>query len=302
MHQRERAVSRRRAFSLVELLVALPLMALATAMALALLLRAAAATRTETSSLSVRRELRHAAILLHRELAPLEGIDLIAWNDTLLDVQAHLGVLVACRLNATDIDVAPPLPDSDEAWIAAIRAGDEITTWVHTDMRSPSGSPVAVRRTVTGAPAMLADGPCGPTTASTAMAATTPATRSRRWRIPTSAGVSLPAAGAPLLVRRRIQYAHYRSGGHWWLGRRTRDALQWDVIQPVAGPLLSSARGGMQLRASRADGAITTQPESVATVHVTLRADRRQSSASLPSDSIVIEVALRASAWTRRRP
>lgn len=280
----------RRGTSLVELLVALPLGLIAAATAAILLVRLARATRTQGAQLTAIRELRHALAVLRDDLEPLEVRDVVAVSDTLIEIRAHLGVLHFCEpAGATSMIVAAP-ERLDDAWVAGIRAGDAVRSW--GGVADAGTVPVERLRTVVGGPVTIGRGACG----------IVPSVPTRRWRLTFADSQPQLAAGTPVLVQRGVRYQHYRSGGSWWLGRRTRDGVTWEGLQPVAGPLLSPSQGGMQAAALN-EAATPAGLDSVAAVRVVLRTPRRVvAPVTIPADSATIEVALRASAYRRWRP
>lgn len=266
---------------------------IAVGCATALLLRAARDTRATTGALGMTRELRHARQLVLADLSALEGRDLVRWSDTLIEFRGQLGLLVVCRLGATAIEVGAMPDERDAAWIADLRAGDELTAWQTAD--GVGDSLRIASRHVIGAATTMARGPCGSTGTGT----------TRRWSIPLALSPAVAAAGAPVIAHRPVQLVHYRSNGRWWLGRRTRSASGWDVVQPAAGPLRSAADGGLRVEARTAANRVTTVPESVAVLQLRFRALPSARAAALrgtTADSSRLDVALRAAAWSRGHP
>lgn len=274
----------RRGFTLVELLVALPLAALVAASAALLLVQQARHIRSGEARGRGVRELRHARLVLETDLAALRADDLLIVSDSLLEFRAQLGVGIVC-----DIDISGALVvvagDSGGSWVGGARAGDQVTVW---NWPAEVGAmPVALSATVRSAPVTMPAGICGPLPDSS--------TLQRRWKLdigglPPSARVG----GAPFRLQRFTRYSHYRSGTHWWLGRRTRDLTGWDVVQPLAGPLQSAARRGMRVRAIDRGGADATAGDSVKALRIELRAPREgPASAGTGEDSLRFEITLR---------
>jgi prepilin-type N-terminal cleavage/methylation domain-containing protein len=278
----------RTGFTLVELLVALPLATLAAATAALLLVRQAQHMRVAESRSSGSRELRHARLTLETELAPLHPGDFTSIADSLIEFRAQLGIVRACAIQGNGVLVVSAA-ESDRPWLAAVRAGDAITVWqwpVQT-----GGEPTAHSSPISGPASPLTVGLCG-------------ADSSRlRWTIPVTGIVAgMRLVGAPARIQRDTRYSHYRSGTHWWLGRRTRDATGWDGVQPVAGPLLSASAKGMRIRALDASGNGTHAVDSVSAVTLELRAPRAVArGARTTYDSTLFEVSLRG-ARTGGRP
>jgi hypothetical protein len=280
----------------VELLTALPLMAIATGCAVLMLAQAAADRRAQVGAHAGARELRHARAVLAAELAPLRARDLITVSDTLLAVRSQQGVAQLCTSDSLSLDIAvPPIGDAS-AWPDALKAGDAVRTWVAGT--AFADTPSEAMAALTGPARRIGGGPCGA------------ATVRQRWRLPVgglaSAGAPL-LVGAPVIAQREVQFVHYRSNGRWWLGRRARDGAGWETLQPVAGPLESPARRGLTLRGLNVARTSTTVTDSMAAVVLTLRVPvvaRPSSSAAarrvlLPPDSLTAELSLRAEAWSR---
>lgn len=276
----------RRGTTLVELLVALPLTLLVAVLAVALLLHVARTGRAQGARLTTLRELRHARLIMSRELEAVRSADLHLLSDTLLEFRSRLGLLVLCKVpDGATMEVAPPDGATGDDWVGSIRAGDDITAWA---LPGPTFAPPAPSTgTLVQSPSALGVGPCGPAPS----AALRP-----RWRLTL---VAAPTAslvpGMPLGVGRPVRYRHYQSGTRWWIGRRTRDAAGWDVTQPVAGPILPASQQGMQVQGFTPQGVATTVPDSVALLRLTLRAPRRLHDAMSPAiDSATVEITLRA--------
>ena len=108
--------------------------------------------------------------------------------------------------------------------------------------------------------------------------------------------------GAAVAVRRRTRLSLYRSGAFWYLGKRSRVANAWDVVQPVAGPFLSAAHHGLSVHLLDGAGALTLAMPNAAAVRVELRADRSPDGrAPLKRDTASFDVTLRAESAHRRR-
>jgi hypothetical protein len=275
----------------------LPLALLAAVAAAAILLRVARTARAQASMLSNASALRHAGLVVATELAPLDGRDLVMVTDTLLAFHGHLGVLEVCGGSAADVVVATPA-GSPDGWVSTIRAGDKLRGW--RTARAPGEEPQAVAHQVGAPPQVLVQASCG-------MGRHTV----RRWRLLLADSTNESGIGTPLLVTREVRYEHYRSGSTWWLGRRSRDGMGWDGLQPVVGPLSSPVGGGLVLRAHSANGTAVATPvplhdtvaRHIAGLDLTFRMPRRMGVYNGGrSDSASVSIALRASASGRRFP
>jgi hypothetical protein len=273
---------------LIELVVALPLIMVATVVAVALLLHVARTGRGQWARLATAHQLRHARLILARDLESIHGTDIQSLTDTLIEFRAHLGVLVLCAVPAgTVIDVAAPENAAAGGWVSGVRAGDDLNAWALPG--TPSDTPQRGIAPLLAPPSALGVGACGPAP----LAPPRP-----RWRLTLAAAPGLLLTpGMPLGIGRPVRYRHYQSGSRWWLGRRTRDAAGWDVTQPVAGPLLAAIDHGMAVQGYSRDGIATAWPDSMALLRIMLRAPRRAHDAmSAIVDSTVLEVPLRAAA------
>ncbi len=285
----------RRASTLVELLVSLPLAILAATAAALLIVRLGYATRAQSSALGTTRELRQVAQIVAADLESLGGRDLLVVSDTLLQFAEQLGVLMLCDVNGPRALVAAAPPGAGDLWVGALRSGDRVRLWRPSAAQRP---PIASPRTLDGTPMALAAGTCG-----------TDTIPRRRWRLAFGDSLGQAAAGTPVSVHRELRYRHYRSGTAWWLGRQSRDAGSWESIQPVAGPLRPPADGGMRLTARDVHGEPLRIVEStadsvrdrIAMVEVKMSMSRR--TARTPGrtiDSVAVLVPLRAEAFRRR--
>jgi hypothetical protein len=94
---------------------------------------------------------------------------------------------------------------------------------------------------------------------------------------------SLSAAiGAPVRVTRPLRYSLYRGGdGAWYLGEKDWSTAsgRFNTIQPVSGPFLSAAAGGLTFAyldsAGASIAAPVVDPTSIAAIRITLRGQTR---------------------------
>lgn len=297
-HQRAQLHARsrpRRASTLVELLVAIPLMALLTALAVALLLSTQRAAQRADLTLAASHELRHAGAILAAELRPISARDLVAWSDTSIEFESTVGTGIACAgRGPRDRIELLPTTNADGArtsWTSPAQVGDGVSLFLaptdsifaplphQSTLRATSST-----RTCTRSPLIDSSALPSAQTVTLTLIGTLPANIS---------------AGTPVRITRRIKYALYRSGPDWFLGRRERSTSGWDVIQPVAGPLLSARALGVVIKLRDAAGTTLRPGDTTATtVHLELRAPVRltPSSRSAPTtltDSATIDITLR---------
>lgn len=145
--------------TLVELLTALPLMAIATGAVLLILAQAAHDGRLTAHAQGNTRERRHARQLLQAELAPLAARDLVTVHDTVLEFWAAEGVALLCAIGPGVVEMAPAPGERLTAWMDGLRAGDQVIWW--SSPAAPGETPSRVTSSVTAAPVRLPRGPCG---------------------------------------------------------------------------------------------------------------------------------------------
>ncbi len=84
-----------------------------------------------------------------------------------------------------------------------------------------------------------------------------------------SSAVAGVTVGSPLRAFRPYIYKLYRGGdGHWWLGQRLRGGR----IQPLAGPFVSPAGGGLRFEYLTSAGSPALEPGEVSQVRISLEA------------------------------
>jgi type II secretory pathway pseudopilin PulG len=285
----------RRGGTLIELLIVLPMASLLAVAATATLLGAWRLVRRAAVSQGSTRELRHAHATLEAELRPLRARDLHTVTDTAVEFDALLGAGVVCAAprgptERIDVVSADPADARGVSWASGLQIGDALTLW-RTNGDSPT-SLVEHRTTVrdiswasacTASPWMV--GWADRRTVRLTLADASP---------------SALVVGAAVAARRRTRLSLYRSGSSWYLGKRTRTGGVWDVVQPVAGPLLSPAQGGMSVRVLDVAGVVTRRLPDAAAVRLELRADRAPDG-HLPTrrDTAAFDVVLRAESAQR---
>jgi type II secretory pathway pseudopilin PulG len=280
------AVTTRCGSSLVELLVALPILAIIGAIAIAVLLGAHKQARKSDTVQGNARELRHGGLVMATELRPLQPGDLIAWTDTSLEFQSLVGVGIACdtRVASRHIDMLPAW-ESDPArtaFITTAQPNDRVVAWRTGRDPGTRAAPFETRVASVASSTACAGSPLR-----------IDATRAIRLHVSDSSASPLQE-GTPVRITRRVRYALYRaSDGNWFLGRRSHDGTDWDVVQPVIGPLLSAASRGVNFVVTdSADVPLASGATSAAAVRIRFRAARVGVATSVV-DSTAFDVALR---------
>jgi hypothetical protein len=96
-------VTARRGGALLEVVAALPLIALVLAVATALLLTQSRVTLTTSARTEASATLAHASHVLAHDVRPLAGRDLIAWTDSSLYADVPVLVAVSCGAPAPNV-------------------------------------------------------------------------------------------------------------------------------------------------------------------------------------------------------
>lgn len=274
-----------RGSSLVELLVALPIMGIVGTLAVMLLLAAGRQARRNDALNAAVRELRHAAVVAGAELRPLQPLDLIAWTDTSVEFEALVGTGIACgnRARTAWVDLMPPDEPHPTAtrWIAPLQDGDRLT--LHMGSGAPPEPPMVWQTFATGT---TGGGACTPPLAPAVGVGTRVALDDSLPR-----GV---AEGTPARITRRTRYHLYRAGdGQWYLGRNTRGRALWDVTQPVAGPFRSATGGGLRIRVVDSIGSALPAGPSAAAAAIRLELRAPRDAVAATSDSTFVAIAIR---------
>ena len=289
-----------RGMSLIELLVALPLIALLGVLAVTLLLTVQRDALRLDGTLNASRELRHSAGILLSDLRVARSEDVIAWTDTALEFESTVGTGVVCAATYPVTFVAVPeasasatnfraTPDPAEAlWNSTPQAGDRVHLWrAGTTAFDQDVGATANIQTITNG------------TDCDRSPLRSPGTReTTRLTLRDTIGGRV-AVGAPVRITRRTRYSLYRaSDGDWFLGRRTLGVAGWDVIQPVAGPLAASRDRGLLIAVvDSAGNALASGTGRPLSVSLALRAPRqtgRGSAGRAAIDSTRITIALRS--------
>ncbi|WP_309670188.1 hypothetical protein [Gemmatimonas sp.] len=284
----------------MELLVALPIAALLAVAAAATLIGAWRLARRAESSQGGARELRHAQAAFESELRPLRAGDIQVLSDTAIEFDALVGAGVACAAavglpgssDRVEMVSADPTEARGVSWASSVQIGDALSLW---RTNPDSVSSLIEHRTA------VRDISWGAACNASPWMAGWADRRTVRLTL-TDGSPSALAIGAPVAVHRRTRLTLYRSGVLWYLGRRTRTGGVWDVVQPVAGPLLSPTQRGMTARLLDGTGTPTLRIADAAAVRIELRADRAPDGRTAARrDTAAFEVVLRAESAQRRR-
>lgn len=290
-------VSSRRGSTLIELLVALPIFAIIGAIGAVMLLATHRLVRGSDGAITSTRELRHASAVLAGDLRPLSAIDVRAWSDTAIEFNATVGVGIVCDARARRNELyLLPIGDTEAArtsWNAPPQAGDAVVAW--RTLTATSATLAPMRSIVTSISATRA---CA--TSPQLLSSAAPAALAQRLILRDTLPQSV-MLGTPVRVARRTRLSLYQaSDGAWYLGRTSWGGSGWDVIQPVAGPLLSARNHGLHIELQDSLGTnVSVSLAPPAQLHIELRAPRRTPTVSRTSaptlvDTTSIDITLRA--------
>jgi prepilin-type N-terminal cleavage/methylation domain-containing protein len=241
---------RRRAsgFTLVELLVAIVLLAVVGAALLRLVVRTQRLTQAQAEGAALQGTLRAGAVVAPAELRELDpAADLVAMTDSTIEYRAMRGFAVLCGVSPTAVQV---WADSFYSAARLPQAGrDSLLILADNDPAADSDD-VWRAVPVTGAPAK--DLGCGRPTLSIPVTGLDPS------------GIAL---GAPVRNTEIMSLQLYPSGGDYWLGARSVSGGE-TAPQPVLGPL---AAGGFHLEYLDDAGAPVSTSAAVRNLRITLR-------------------------------
>ncbi len=213
-------MTRRDGTGLAELLVALALAGVILAAATRSLVQHLALHRTRDARSRAEEIVREVHDVLRAELGHAAG-DVRVLGDTAIEVASMRILARACHQEPARL----VLPATEPSW-SAPRAGDSLAV-MDTLVRSEWRTIIAAA----GIHRASAECPAGGT----------------RVTLGTSLPATVPARAVPARVWRTVRYMAYRAGdGSWWLGER-QCLSGCGAAQPIAGPLLSPAQGGLRL-------------------------------------------------------
>ncbi|HWH53362.1 MAG TPA: prepilin-type N-terminal cleavage/methylation domain-containing protein [Gemmatimonadaceae bacterium] len=292
-------VARARAgLTLAELLIALAVAGIVLALLAAISVREQRAFSDLADRAALAGQLREASAILPvdlRALSPALG-DVRDARDTAVEVRATIASGVVCDTAANALILPPPIADSSALYatsIGAVSPGD--TAWLlDTGDSASTWRPFAV--TLAGATRAGQCAAGGPHLSPTIAA-------QPRGQLTVSGSIPGGAVGSPLRVTRPMRYSIYRASDRaWYLGARDWNAaaMRFNTIQPVAGPLLSVAAGGVAFGYRDSAGSPLAMPvvngSSIRMVDIVLRGQTRSArtlSTGPQRDSAHIMIALR---------
>jgi hypothetical protein len=274
----------RRGATLVELLVAAIVGGIALTLITVLCVREQRVFIDMAEQSASYAQLRDAEAILPIDVRMASSVagDIREARDTSIELRGTIASAVVCDTAGGGVVLSPATADpyTYAGFASAVTAGD--TAWVLLATDTSGGwRPYRVSSS-----AAFRAGPCaalGPRLAASALS--TP-----RTVMVLDSLSPVTALGAPLRVTRPFRYSLYRgTDGRWYLGQRDWNSVTaaFNSIQPVSGPFLSPALGGLGLRYLDSAGAAMSNPvmntRGIAAVQVSLRSETKSATRALAS-------------------
>jgi prepilin-type N-terminal cleavage/methylation domain-containing protein len=277
----------RRGVTLIELIVVMAIGGLALGLITSISLREQRIFGDLAEREMLSGQLREASAILPIDLraAATGSNDVREARDTSIELRGTIASAVVCDTGANSLVLTPVVagPQSFSAGASSVDAGD--TAWVLTPVDSGDDwMPFRVSAATTVTAGQCSAG--GPLLSDADQ-------RAARVAIVLAAPPPLaPLVGMPLRVTRPLRLSLYRaSDGGWYLGERDWSATsqRFNTIQPVSGPFLSAALGGLVFRYQDSAGVVLPTPvsvtRSIALIQVALKGQTRSATRVLGAPS-----------------
>ncbi len=279
--------STRRGVTLIELIVAMTVGGITLGLVASISVREQRIFGDLADGAMLSGQLRDAAAILPIDLraAATGSGDVREARDTSIEFRGTIASAVVCDTGTHSLVLSPAVAgaQSFSAATSSIDVGD--TAWVFTPADSGDGwRPFRVASAATTAPGQCAT--AGPRLSEADQHAP---------RIAIVLDTPPPLAsliGRPLRITRPLRFSLYRaSDGGWYLGERDWSATnqRFNTIQPVSGPFLSAAQGGLVFRYQDSAGVALPSPvavtRSIALIQVALKGQTRASTRALGAAS-----------------
>lgn len=229
---------------MIELLVTMIVAAIALTLMTAVCLHEQRVFTDMADEAAASAQLHDAAAILPIDLraASSVGGDFRDARDSSVELRATIASAVVCDTAGASIVLAPATGNAQSyaGFLSAVAAGD--TAWLFAGDTADTWRPLRVAWS-----GVDHGGACarqGPTLSGEARATS-------RVLLTLDSVVPATALGAPIRVTRPIRYSLYRGAdGNWYLGQRdwSTASARFNSIQPVSGPFLSPAAGGIAFR------------------------------------------------------
>jgi prepilin-type N-terminal cleavage/methylation domain-containing protein len=268
----------RRGVTLIELLVTMTVGGIALSLVTLLCVRQQRVVSDLAQASAVSAQLRDAGAILPidiRALASASG-DIREARDTSLEIRATIASGVVCDTSGAAITLAPAVTDvvSFASIATPIEPGDSAWLLVPNDT-AESWTPHRVDDVFSGA-----GRGCGARGPDLGVAS-----GAQRVTLALDGVASAKWIGAPLRVTRPLRYSLYQSSDNaWWLGERDWNAVaaRFNTIQPVAGPFLPPASGGLRFEYFDSVGGELVSPVEDASLIALMRVELRGQTKNAP--------------------
>jgi prepilin-type N-terminal cleavage/methylation domain-containing protein len=230
----------RRGFTLVELLVAIVILAIVGGTLGTLLVSQYRIFNRTRATTGMQRDLRTGLGLLPLDLrgASRAGADFTSLTDTAIALRATIGSSVVCARPAVRVISLPPRNGARAdltQWHSTPGPGDQVLVYDENTRTGPDDDRW-LPYTVVSFDSTTADCTGAPFTD----AALDPPATKKRFRVTLDADLPITVvAGMPVRFLRQTRYSLYRPGtsaDDWYLGYREMVAGTWTAIEPIAGP------------------------------------------------------------------
>lgn len=271
---KQRAVLTRPGMTILEIVIAMVVGGVVLALITNISIRQQRLFTDLTDGIALSGQIREAATILPIDLrgVSVASHDIREARDTSIELRGTIASGVVCDTISNGLIIAPTSsgPSAYASYLTAIDVGD--TAWVFTPTDSVDDwRPYVVATAGTSLPRQCASR--GPQLSDSvrvlSRVAIGLATR------PTSLAT---AVGAPIRVTRPVRYSLYRaSDGLWYLGEKdwSTSLARFNTIQPVSGPFLSAASGGVTLTYLDSSAAPlatpVADPTKIAAIRIALR-------------------------------
>ncbi|HEX8946479.1 MAG TPA: hypothetical protein VF785_25305 [Gemmatimonadaceae bacterium] len=269
-----RSIAPRRGASIIEVVIAMVVAAVVLSLVTAISVRQQRLFTDLADAVALSGRLREAATILPIDLrgASIASRDISEARDTSIELRATIASAVVCDTIDNGLVLAPvdAGPSPYASYLTAVNVGD--TAWVLMPPDSV-GDWLPFRVETVGNAPQRQCAPAGPHLSDSVRALS-------RMNI----GLSTPPValramiGTAVRVTRPLRYSLYRAGdGAWYLGEKEWNsaATRFNTIQPVSGPFLSAALGGLTLAYLDSIGATipapVSDPRTIAAIRLTLR-------------------------------
>lgn len=273
----------RRGFTLVELLVAIVLLAIVAGGMMGIIVRQQQFYSGSAGVLETRGSVRDGMAMITSDLRSLSPskLDIYAMGRTFIEFRLNTGAATVCTISVDRKTVTvPPLVLSTNtgltSWISAPQNGDSVFVYDADTSANASDDKWDANQLTAGA---TSGASCPNSTGFT----TTAGESGSGWQVPMHDALAATVqVGAALRFFRRARYQLFQaSDGLWYLGfydcLPTRSPA-CTTLEPVSGPYLPAANSGpsgLELTYYTASGAVTTDVTLVRRIGIVTRAQSR---------------------------